>query len=218
MRAAVHTARVRLPPMRPRSTTLVSWPAPPARGAVSRPLGQDDEHDEHDDLDGEVVLALSRRREPSEPPVSETRLCARAPDARAQAATVAAASLVAGLDARAVIVHAHDPGTHELRVVGVWGENVATLLGEAEVSDDDFVASTVIGNGHPMTMLLGGGLPRVAPRRLAVVGAERSLFALPILSEGVCVGLIEVVDVDPSLTARVAKACAAVAESLAPSL
>jgi hypothetical protein len=200
MRAAVHTARVRLPPMRPRSTTLVSWPAPPARGSVSRPLGQDDEHDEHDDLDGEVVLALSRRREPSEPPVSETRLCARAPDARA------------------VIVHAHDPGTHELRVVGVWGENVATLLGEAEVSDDDFVASTVIGNGHPMTMLLGGGLPRVAPRRLAVVGAERSLFALPILSEGVCVGLIEVVDVDPSLTARVAKACAAVAESLAPSL
>jgi hypothetical protein len=87
-----------------------------------------------------------------------------------------------------------------------------------EAWDQDFVASTVAINGGAMTMLLGGGLPRVAPRRLALLEATRSLVAVPIMSSGECVGLIEVVDVEESSVSHAAKACAAVGESLARSL
>jgi hypothetical protein len=208
----------KLPPMRPRSTTLVSAPAPPARGSLPPPkLAQNE-------VDAEVVLPLSRRRPTAPPPASERtpisgmHPVARVADIRAAAATRAAAALAAGFDATAVIVHVYDGAFDEVRVVGVYGEDTDVLVGEVEAREDDFVASTVITNGGPMTMLLGGGLPRVAPRRLAILGARRSLVAVPVLRDGVCIGLIEVVDVEASVTARVAKVAAVVAESLAPSL
>jgi GAF domain-containing protein len=211
--------------MRPRATTLVSWPAPPALGSLSvapppipitesgvfervRPELIDDEEDE-------VVLALSRRREV--PPESQVRPRASIESA-AQAASIAAASLAASLDARAVLIHTHDPESGELRVIGAWGEQACGLIDSVESSDDDFVASAVVANGRPLKMLLAGGLPRVAPLRLEVLEAARSLIAAPIMVDGSCVGLIEIIDIDESLSARAAKACVAVGASLARSL
>jgi hypothetical protein len=193
--------------MRQRLVTLVSYPAPPALGSLSGDALAEAMEDD------EVVLDLARRRGASDPPASEIRPRAAAANAEARA-EIAAASLAATLDARAVVIHTHDPKTKELRVVGAWGENASGLLGETGSSDDDFVASTVITNREPLTMPLTAGLPRVAPRRLGVLGAARSLVAVPILSGGRCVGVIELIDVEAVLFARVVKACAAVGESV----
>jgi hypothetical protein len=198
--------------------TLVSSPAPPAVGSTSVPPPPPSGVFELDRdvllgaAEDELVLELSRRKEPSEPPLSESR-----PRVNGGDASIAAASLGAGFDARAVLIHVRDPETAELRVIGAWGEGASVLLGAVGSSDDDFVASTVVANGR-LTMDLTGGLPRVAPLRIEVLGAARSLIAVSIVASGRCVGLIEVVDVDESLTDRLAKACAAVAESLACSL
>jgi hypothetical protein len=191
--------------------TLVSWPAPPASGVFDVGLDPLDPIDAGED--GDVVLELSRRREPEDPPSSEIR-----PRISTRPAVSAAALLGAGFAARAVVIHAHDPETATLRVVGVWGANAAELLGEVASSDDDFVASTVFANERSMTIFLAGGIPRVAPQRLTVLRAASSLVAVPITNERGCIGLIEVIDADESSTGALAKACVAVGASLAESL
>lgn len=132
-----------------------------------------------------------------------------------QAAGVCATALANALGARSVVIHAHDLARREIRAIGGHGANAADLLGATSSSDDDFVASTVMCNGKPLVMRIDGELPRLAPERLGVLGAKRSFVAVPALSWGRCVALIEIVDADDRLVGRVADSAAYVAERLA---
>lgn len=132
-----------------------------------------------------------------------------------QAASVCAAALARALGARAVIVHSHDLTRRELRAIGVHGEGTADLLGSSDLSDDDLVASAVICNEKPVTMRFDGELPRLAPRRLAILGAPRTLVAVPAMAWGRCVAMIEIIDADARFAGRVADAALYVAERLA---
>jgi hypothetical protein len=131
-----------------------------------------------------------------------------------QAASICAASLGRALGARAVMIHTHDRTRRELRTIGVHGTST-DLLGASGSSDDDFVAATVLCNETPMTMRLDGGLPRVAPCRLGIAGASRTLVAVPAMAAGRCIALIEVIDADERWSPCVAATAAYVAERLA---
>ncbi len=89
------------------------------------------------------------------------------------------------------------------------------VLFTAEPSEDDLIASAVICNQAPVTMKFDGELPRLAPRRLALAGAPRTLVAVPALAWGRCVAMIEVIDAADDVAARVADSAAYVAERLA---
>lgn len=131
------------------------------------------------------------------------------------AARLCAAALGRALGARTVIVHAHDLATRQLRAIGVHGDGEFDLLGSSDGSDDDLVASAVICNEKPVTMRFDGELPRLAPRRLGVIGAPRMLVAVPAMVWGRCVAVIEIIDADERLAGRVADSAAYVAERLA---
>jgi hypothetical protein len=132
-----------------------------------------------------------------------------------QAARLCATALGRALGARTVIVHAHDLATHELRAIGVHGDGEFDLLGTADHSEDDLVASAAICNQKPVTMRFDGELPRLAPQRLSLVGAPRTLVAVPVMAWGRCVALIEIIDADERYASRVADSAAYVAERLA---
>jgi hypothetical protein len=132
-----------------------------------------------------------------------------------QAARLCATALGRALRARSVIVHAHDLSTRELRAIGVHGEGEFDLLGSSDGSDDDLVASAVICNEKAVTMRFDGELPRRAPRRLGMIGAPRTLVAVPAMAWGRCVAVIEIIDADERLASRVADSAAYVAERLA---
>ncbi len=132
-----------------------------------------------------------------------------------QAARLCASALGLALGARSVIVHAHDLSTRELRAIGVHGEGEFDVLGSSDGSDDDLVASAVICNQKAVTMQFDGELPRLAPRRLSMIGAPRTLVAVPAMAWGRCVAVIEIIDADERLASRVADSAAYVAERLA---
>jgi hypothetical protein len=132
-----------------------------------------------------------------------------------QAASVCASALARALGARAVVVHAHDLARRELRAIGVHGDRTADLLGSLDLSDDDLVASAVICNEKAVTMRFDGELPRLAPRRLTILGAPRTLVAVPAMAWGRCVAIIEIIDADDRFASRVADSAAYVAERLA---
>jgi hypothetical protein len=132
-----------------------------------------------------------------------------------QAARLCATALGKALGARSVIVHAHDLSTRELRAIGVHGEGEFDLLGSSDGSDDDLVASAVICNEKAVTMRFDGELPRLAPRRLGMIGAPRTLVAVPVMAWGRCIAVIEIIDADERLASRVADSAAYVAERLA---
>jgi hypothetical protein len=136
-------------------------------------------------------------------------------DSHWQAARLCATALGRALGARTVIVHAHDLVTRELRTIGVHGEGEFDLLGGAEGSEDDLVASAVICNERAVTMRFDGELPRLAPKRLGMIAAPRTLVAVPAMAWGRCVALIEIIDADERLASRVAGSAAYVAERLA---
>ena len=136
-------------------------------------------------------------------------------DSHWQAARLCASALGRALGARTVIVHAHDLVTHELRAIGVHGEGEFDVLGSTDVSEDDLVASAVICNQKPVTMRFDGELPRLAPRRLGMIGAPRTLVAVPAMAWGRCVAVIEIIDADDRFAGRVADSAAYVAERLA---
>ena len=136
-------------------------------------------------------------------------------DSQWSAARLCATALGKALGARTVIVHAHDLATHELRAIGVHGEGEFDLLGSSDGSDDDLVASAVICNEKPVTMRFDGELPRLAPRRLGIIGAPRVVVAVPAMAWGRCVAVIEIIDADERLASRVADSAAYVAERLA---
>lgn len=132
-----------------------------------------------------------------------------------QAARLCASSLGRALGARTVVVHTHDLSTHELRAIGVHGDGEFDVLGSSDGSEDDLVASAVICNQKAVTMRFDGELPRVAPRRLEMIGAPRTLVAVPVMHWGRCIAVIEIIDADERLATRVADSAAYVAERLA---
>lgn len=136
-------------------------------------------------------------------------------DSQWEAARLCATSLGRALGARTVIIHSHDLVSHELRAIGVHGDGEFDLLGMADGSDDDIVASAVICNEKPVTMRFDGELPRLAPKRLGLIRAPRTLVAVPVMAWGRCVALIEIIDADDRLATRVADSAAYVAERLA---
>lgn len=132
------------------------------------------------------------------------------------AARLCATVLAKALGARTVIVHAHDLASRELRAIGVSGEGEFDVLGSSDGSEDDLVASAVICNERPVTMRFDGELPRLAPRRLGMIGrAPRTLVAVPAMAWGRCVAVIEIIDADERLAGRVADSASYVAERLA---
>lgn len=131
-----------------------------------------------------------------------------------QGAAVCAAVLSGMLRARAVVIHAYDPSTSELRVIGAEGVGAGDLLGATHDVDDDLVAWTVLANGNPMTLLLDGELPRFAPARLRRVGAARSLLAVPVVASSGCVAIVEMIDVDEDLRDLALEACCSAADAL----
>lgn len=136
-------------------------------------------------------------------------------DTAVEAADVCAMALAKALRARAVVIHAHDLVRRELRAIGAHGVSPSEILFTTASSDDDLVASAVICNSAPVTMRFDGELPRLAPKRLGLVGAVRTLVAVPALSWGRCVAVIEVIDADERVASRVADSAAYVAERLA---
>ena len=78
------------------------------------------------------------------------------------------------------------------------------MLGSSDGSEDDLVASAVICNEKAVTMRFDGELPRLAPRRLGMIGAPRTLVAVPAMAWGRCVAVIEIIDADERLASRVA--------------
>lgn len=131
-----------------------------------------------------------------------------------QAAGVCAAVLAGTLRARAVVIHAHDPRTGAVRIIGADGVGTQDLVGSTYAADDDFVASTVLANEHVMRLRFDEGLPRSAPSRLREVGASRSLLAVPVVALHACVAIIEVIDADASLESLALDACHRAAEAL----
>lgn len=132
-----------------------------------------------------------------------------------QAADVCAAALASALRAKAVVIHTHDLVRREIRTIAAQGFGASDLLGSFADSEEDFVASAVLSNGKPLTMRFEGELPRLAPERLSICGAKRSLVAVPALSWKRCVAVIEVIDADDRLVGRVPDAAAYVADHLA---
>ena len=132
-----------------------------------------------------------------------------------QAASVCAEALARALGARSVLVHAHDLVGRELRTIGAHGDHAVEILGSSGSSDDDLVASAVICNEKAVTMRFDGELPRLAPRRLELLGAPRTLVAVPAMAWGRCVAMIEVIDADDRYASRVNDAAGYVAERLA---
>jgi hypothetical protein len=131
------------------------------------------------------------------------------------AATVCAEALARALGARAVLVHIHDGDSGELRVIGVHGPRTMSLVNTTETIDDDLVASAASCNGKPVTMTFDGELPRSAPRRLRVIGVNRSLVAVPAMIWNRFIAMIEVIDPDERLAPRAADATSYVAKRLA---
>jgi hypothetical protein len=132
-----------------------------------------------------------------------------------EAAEMCAETLARALGARTVVIHTHDLSNRELRAVGAHGDGDFDIIGSAEPSDDDLVASAVICNQKSVTMRFDGELPRVAPKRLHAVGAPRTVVAAPAMSWGRCLAIVEVIDADERYAARVADSASYVAEQLA---
>jgi hypothetical protein len=130
-----------------------------------------------------------------------------------QTAGVCAALLAGMLRARAVLIHAYDPCTDELRVIGADGVDTHDLLGARHSVEDDFVASTVVANRSPMTLRLEGELPLFAPARLREVGATQSFLALPVSTSSGCIAIIEVIDGE-ALGDAALEACRSAASAL----
>jgi hypothetical protein len=132
-----------------------------------------------------------------------------------EAAEMCAETLAKALGARAVVIHRHDLSSRELRAIGAHGDGDFDIIGSAEVSEDDLVASAVICNQKSVTMKFDGELPAVAPKRLHHVGSPKTVVAAPAMSWGRCLAIVEVIDADERYAARVADSATYVAEQLA---
>jgi len=131
-----------------------------------------------------------------------------------QVAAGCATVMARTLDARGVIIHAHDPRARELRIIGVDGPNTEELLGSVAHADDDFVAINVLASGGTMRVRVDGELPRHSPPRLRAVGTSREVVAVPIMSAAGCVAIVELVDVDERCEPIISVVCELLSEQL----
>jgi hypothetical protein len=132
-----------------------------------------------------------------------------------EAAEMCAETLAKALGARAVVIHRHDLMSRELRAIGAHGDGDFDIIGSAESSEEDLIASAVVCNQKSVTMKFDGELPSVAPKRMHHVGAPRTVVAAPAMSWGRCLAIVEVIDADERYAARVADSATYVAEQLA---
>jgi hypothetical protein len=222
--------------VRAAARTIVSWPPPPAAGSVRPPPASRTLLKAHRGYESAPPKIRDRAPtlELSDDDILETRptsslldpvpvLIAKmnalgAVGTSWQAAGVCAVALRRALRARAVVIHVHDTHTGELRVIAADGEKSHDLLGVCEPSADDCFASAVIANGNPVKVTFDGVLPRVVPQRLRVLGANRAFLAVPVLVDGSCVAIVEVVDPDARFDKRAVAACAYVATRLSTSI
>lgn len=131
-----------------------------------------------------------------------------------QVAAGCAAVMARTLDARGVIIHAHDPRARELRIIGVDGPNTEGLLGSVAHADEDFVAINVLASGGTTRVRVDGKLPELTPQRLRAVGTARSIVAVPIMSAAGCVAIVELVDVDERCEQIITDVCDLLSEQL----
>ena len=187
--------------MRPPAGTLVEFPAPPPPGSriPSRPPHGSKQPRDPLDVVREAIGELDFLDNPQ------------------AAAAVCSAALALGLGARGVIIHAHDARANEVRIVAANGPSCDALVGKAALVEDDVIASTVIANAAPMTLVIDPivGLLRHAPGRLKAIGATRAVVAMPALVKKRVVAIIEVVDAKESAATAVEPAAQYAAIQLA---
>lgn len=164
--------------MRARAATIGEFPAPPPPGSrlpSMRPgAGKRDPLDVVREAIGELDFL----------------------DSAQAASSICCSALALGLGAKAVVVHAHDAGKKEIRVVAAHGPQSDVLVGKAALVEDDVIASTVIVGNASMTLMIDPevGLPRRAPERLKAIGATRTVVAVPAFVKNRVVAIIEIVD------------------------
>ena len=133
------------------------------------------------------------------------------------ASSICCSALALGLGAKAVVVHAHDAGKKEIRVVAAHGPKSDVLVGKAALVEDDVVESTVIFYGAPMTLTIDPdvGLTRRAPERLKAIGAKNSVHAAPAFVKNRVVAIIEIIDASEGAATAVEPAAEYAARTLA---
>jgi hypothetical protein len=179
-----------LPPMRARQATLVDVVAPPPSSRTS--------------TDASAAITLGRAR------VEQAKT-------RAEAARVCAAVVCEALRARAVLVLVANRDKTKLRIVGVAGASASDFLGET-ISSDDFVSSAVLDGQRTVVLSVHDETPG-ASADVRERDERSSLIAVPILADGRCVGVIEVVDAathDGAVVGAVEHLARFVARFLAP--
>ena len=197
-----------VPPMRPRAETITEFPAPPPPGSRT-PSKPPPKH-------AKQAKAAKKPRDPVEV-VREAIGELAVFDEPRSAAAVCSAALALGLGARAVVIHAYDAREREIRIVAANGPKAASLVGKAAPAERDIIASTVIANAAPMTLIIDtdDGLPRRAPERLHLVAAARTVVAVPALVKKRVVAIVEVIDAKESVATAVEPAAAYAADALA---
>jgi hypothetical protein len=131
-----------------------------------------------------------------------------------QVAGGCASAIADALEARAVVIHHHDPVASELRSIGAHGPKSGDLLGGTMKADDDLVVTVVLTNERPLMLRIDGALPRFIAERHRLLEASRSIDVVPIVGGGGCVAVIEIIDVGEGREEHVLKACELVAQRL----
>jgi hypothetical protein len=108
------------------------------------------------------------------------------------AAATCARLVCEALGARAVLVLSFVASEGMLRVIGTAGANATDLLGET-IAPDDFISEAVLYNLRSLVLTFDDA-PPAAPARLRELDARSALIAVPIIAQGQCVGVIEVVN------------------------
>lgn len=110
-------------------------------------------------------------------------------------AAIAAHEICRAARARGVLVQLYDERTDTICTIGAAGGEAKEQLGVDASAKTDFLAAHLRREGRSMTLCFEGDvLPSFAPRRLAEMGAQRSVVAVPARHGGTFVGMIEVVD------------------------
>lgn len=135
-----------------------------------------------------------------------------------QVASRCASAVAEALEAHAVVVLHHDEDAQEARIIGLHGPRADGLLGSATRIADDYLFTAVLTNETPVVLRLDGTLPRFLPERHRALGGVQSLTAFPVLRDGRCVGVVELLDVAEERRRLAMDGCGLVARRLAVAL
>jgi GAF domain-containing protein len=134
------------------------------------------------------------------------------------AVSICATALFNAFGARAVIVHQHRLATGEIRAISVHGACREELLETRESASDDSIARVVVERLVPRMLRCDpAGLSR-APIRAEVVGAKRSVVAIPVVADGHCIAIFEIYDPREDLAYLLVEAATTLAHHLAAAL